>query len=155
MHNDWSPEGFADAIAEIRRGLDLSMQDVARMAGVSRSQASRWSHGKHQPAYASVRRLAVAVRQRGRGVLADQLMKSAGYGALPEGEDSAPPGPLDDLKGDGWEEPWEEQVAADEGLAVDTRRWLITDSRAARVAHAARRQSRTGPSRRDRGREAG
>lgn len=63
------------------------------------------------------------------------------------------PGPLDDLKP--WREPWEEQVAADEGLAVDTRRWLISDSRLARIAHAERKRSRMGQSARDRGREAG
>jgi transcriptional regulator with XRE-family HTH domain len=130
MLNDWSPEGFADTIAEIRHALDLGMQDVARLAGISRSQASRWGHGKHQPAYASVRQLAIAVRRRGRRDLADMLMKSAGYAALPEGEPAPEPEliPADE---------WERAVLSDPDLPPDMARSIIEASRAARAAYPA------------------
>jgi transcriptional regulator with XRE-family HTH domain len=135
MHNDWAPEDYGDTIAEIRRTLDLSMQDVARLAGVSRTQASRWSHGKHQPAYASARQLAVAVQRRGRGDLGDRLMKSAGYGPLPEDK----PAPEPELvAGD----EWERSVLDDPDLDAETKRELIVASRAARDAYAARRGGR-------------
>jgi len=68
-------------------------------------------------------------------------------------DDTLSAGPLDDLKP--WQEPWEEEAAADEGLPVETRRWLIEDSRLARIAHAERQRSRMAPSPRDRDREAG
>jgi transcriptional regulator with XRE-family HTH domain len=122
--------------AQIRRArqlLDMRQQDLADKLGVSRNSIDSWENDRSYP------QRTLARLEQVLGVSLD--------------EDAPAAGPLDDLKP--WQEPWEEQVAADEGLAVDTRRWLITDSRAARVAHAARKQSQRGPSSRDRDREAG
>lgn len=148
MHNDRSPEGFADAIAEIRRALDLGMQDVARMAGISRSQASRWGHGKHQPAYASVLRLAAAVQRDGRRELADRLMKSAGYGALPDGE----PEPEPELTAT---DEWERSVLEDRYLSDADKRLLISSSRDARAEAVRVRRERREQQASESGRQAG
>jgi hypothetical protein len=135
MHNEWSPGDFADTIAEIQRVTDTGVAGVGRMAGVSRSQASRWSHGKHQPAYASVRQLAFAVRRYGHRDLADKLMESAGYAALPEGDEPATAElvPSDE---------WEALVLRDPVLPPEMKRALIQDSRAARAAYDAARRDR-------------
>ena len=135
MHNDWSPEDYADTIAEIRRALDLGVQDVARLAGVSRTQASRWGHGQHQPAYATARRLGTAVQRRGRGDLADRLMKSAGYGPLPEGG----PGPAPELTAT---DEWEQSVLDDRYLSGEDKRFFIERSRDARRQYVAARRER-------------
>lgn len=122
--------------AKIRRArklLRLTQQELAVKVGVSRNTVDAWENNRTYP-----KRYDVALEQ----VLGISL-----------DEDEQAPGPLDDLKP--WHEPWEEQVAADEGLAVETRRWLIEDSRVAREANAARKQSRMDRSLRDPGRAAG
>ncbi len=125
--------------AQIRRArqlLDMRQQDLADKLGVSRNAVDSWENDRSYP-------------QRTMAKL-EQVLGVSLVG------DAQPAGPLDDLKIDGkWQEPWEEQVAADEGLPVETRRWLIEDSRLARLAHAARQRKRTDRSLRDRGREAG
>src|SRR6185312_6058238 len=152
LRMQWAPDQFAGVLAKIRDAMSLSAADLARLAGVSRSQASRWGRGAHQPAYPNVRQLGIAV-YRDYPELAQELMASAGYPRLTDDDLAAAAGPLDDLKP--WQESWEEPLAADEGLPVETRRWFIEDSRRARIAQEERKRSRTAPSPRDRGREAG
>ena len=119
-------------IKKRRQVLGMTQDVLAERLGVSKSTVANWERGKHFP----LRHLGAV-----EAVLDISL------------EEAEPPGPLTDLEP--WREPWEEQVAADEGLPVETRRWLITDSRTARVAHAARKQSQRDRSLRDRDREAG
>ena len=121
-------------IKRARERMLLSQEELAAKLRVSRSAVNSWERDRSYP--------------RNRIGAIEEVL-----GISLDSDTQVPPGPFDDLKP--WHEPWEEQVAADEGLAAETRRWLITDSRAARVAHAARRRSRTDLSRRDRGREAG
>ena len=123
--------------AQIRRArqlLDMRQQDLADKLGVSRNAVDSWENDRSYP-------------QRTMARLEQVL------GVSLTGDAQPPAGPLDDLKP--WQEPWEEEVAADEGLPVETRRWLIEDSRLARIAHAERKRSRTAQSPRDRDREAG
>ena len=135
MHNQWSREGFAAALAEIQQVTGTSVAGLALMAGVSRSQASRWSHGKHQPAYASMRQLALAVRGDGHRDLADRLMESAGYAALPEGESDSGAALIP-------RDPWELAVLSDPDLPEPVRRRLIGDYRAVRSAYQPARRER-------------
>ena len=125
-------------IRRARERKRWTQRDLAKAVGVSRASVDAWENSRTYP--------------RNRiGALEEVLGISLDGQPGPVPDTSV--GPLDDLKP--WQEPWEEEVAADEGLPVETRRWLITDSRRARVAHAERKRSRMAQSPRDRDREAG
>lgn len=133
----WSPERFAAAVASILDAMDMSAADLARMAGISRSQASRWARGAHQPAYPNVRQLGIAVYRK-HPELAQELMAAAGYPPVTDNDLAGDPlGDLHPARDD-----WEAAVLADDGLSDDWKRDLITASRDARDRYAARRAAR-------------
>jgi transcriptional regulator with XRE-family HTH domain len=67
----------------------LSKTDIGRIAGVHRSQVSRWVSGEQRPSYERTMRLAAHLR-RDRPDLADEIISATGYGGDP------PPDPLVD-----------------------------------------------------------
>src|SRR5690242_13533393 len=103
--------GIGTKIKRARERLLMSQEELAEKLRVSRSAVNAWERERSYP--------------RNRiGALEEVL------GIDLTGDAQPPTGPLDDLKIDGkWLEPWEEMVAADEGLPVETRHWLIEDSR--------------------------
>jgi len=135
----WDPAAFTAAIAKIREAMDLTAADLGRLAGISRSQASRWTRAAHQPAYPNVRQLGIAVYREHPG-LAREMMTAAGYPAVTDDDVTAGPGPLDDLLP--WEHDWERQVAEEDELPVHIRRRMIVEWRAARSEARAYRQRR-------------
>jgi transcriptional regulator with XRE-family HTH domain len=70
----------------------LSKSDIAKIAGVHRSQVSRWFSGEHRPGYDPAMRVAGYLR-REHPRLADEFTAAAGYGgpAEPEPESPVPP----------------------------------------------------------------
>jgi transcriptional regulator with XRE-family HTH domain len=60
----------------------LSKSDIGRIAGVHRSQVSRWASGEQQPSYERTMRLAGYLRTEHPG-LADELIAACGYGGEP------------------------------------------------------------------------
>jgi len=78
-------------LREIRQRADMSQDEIARLAGASRSQVSRWENGHHEPSYRKIRRLADALHDLDPGLddLSGELVQAAGYdgGAA----DNAPP----------------------------------------------------------------
>lgn len=73
----------------------LSKSDIAKIAGIHRSQASRWFSGDQRPSYDRVMRLANYLRREHPG-LADELIAATGYG--PPGAEPEPPIDPDVLK---------------------------------------------------------
>lgn len=136
MPPHWSPGLFATALAKIRDAMGLNTAELGRLAGVSRSQASRWGRGAHQPAYARVRQLAAAV-YGDFPELAQELMTAAGYPRLTDEDmaeaDDDPPAPRDD---------WERQVLENDYLPDETKRQMIAEWRRARSEAQARRRRR-------------
>jgi transcriptional regulator with XRE-family HTH domain len=89
MHS-WQSARQAAAFAAAER-TGLTKSDIARIAGVHRSQVSRWVSGEQRPSYDRAMRLAAYLRQ-GHADLADELVAAAGYdGSAEQGPDSAVP----------------------------------------------------------------
>lgn len=66
----------------------LSKSDIGRIAGVHRSQVSRWVSGEQRPSYERTMRLAAHLKARHPG-LAEELIEAAGYGEpVEQGPDS-------------------------------------------------------------------
>lgn len=118
--------------------MALNTAELGRLAGISRSQASRWGRGAHQPAYLNVRQLGVAVYRKYPG-LAQELMTAAGYPGITEEDMAAEPGPLDDLAPF---DSWEKQVVAEPAIPDRTKRQMIAEWRRARGE--ARRRGQNG-----------
>lgn len=84
MHTPSPPEWDAPAFARTIRLLKdhgLTITDLATLAGVHRSQVSRWSSGAHRPGYDPLQRLAESLlseRPELRPVIID-LCAHAGY----------------------------------------------------------------------------
>jgi transcriptional regulator with XRE-family HTH domain len=68
-------------LREIRQRADMSQDEIARLAGASRSQVSRWENGQHEPSYRKIRRLADALRELDPDLddLSGELVQAAGY----------------------------------------------------------------------------
>lgn len=81
----WDPDRFATKLAAIFRACNLTPTTAARLAGISRSQVSRWKHGDHQPDYENIRRLTTALEDRYAGLHDDitELLTYAGYNQPP------------------------------------------------------------------------
>lgn len=89
MHNDgWSASRVAAALARLE-DAGYPQPQMARLAGVSQSTVNRWSHGKVQPGYGTVWRLAAAVWRR-HPELARELVEASGY-AWAEPQDAPEP----------------------------------------------------------------
>jgi transcriptional regulator with XRE-family HTH domain len=83
MHSSrWDRGTFRQALTQIMTRANLSQQDVADIAGMSRPQVSRWAAGAHRPNFDPVTRLAAWVRRNHPDLtgLADDLVAAAGYG---------------------------------------------------------------------------
>jgi transcriptional regulator with XRE-family HTH domain len=63
----------------------LSKTDIGRIAGVHRSQVSRWVSGEQRPSYERTMRLAAYLR-REHPALAEEVITAAGYGGDPDPE---------------------------------------------------------------------
>jgi transcriptional regulator with XRE-family HTH domain len=80
VHQNWDPERFGAALRKVQEITGLRQQDIARMAGRSRPQVSRWLTGAHRPDYDSLRQLADSLRgYPGLDDLPARLMEAAGY----------------------------------------------------------------------------
>jgi transcriptional regulator with XRE-family HTH domain len=79
-------------LREIRQRADMSQDEIARLAGASRSQVSRWENGQHEPSYRKIRRLADALHELDPSLddLSGELVQAAGYDSAPLAEASAP-----------------------------------------------------------------
>lgn len=85
----WQRSRQAAAFAAAER-TGLSKSEIARIAGVHRSQVSRWVSGEQQPSYERAMRLAAHLR-RDHPELAAELVAAAGYGEPePQPESSIP-----------------------------------------------------------------
>jgi transcriptional regulator with XRE-family HTH domain len=81
---------MAAAFAAVER-TGLSKSDIGRIAGVHRSQVSRWVSGEQRPSYDRTMRLAGYLK-RDNPELADELVAATGYGGPVErGPDSTIP----------------------------------------------------------------
>lgn len=105
-------------IKRARERLHMTQSQLASAVGVNVKSVDNWEAGRTTP------------RNR-LGALEEVLGISLGE------EPAAAPGPLDDLLP--VQEDWETGVLEDPHLPVETKRWLIEESRAARARSAARR----------------
>ena len=91
----WDAPALADALWRLRdRGYSAS--DLASLAGISRSQMSRWTSGGHRPGYDALRSLTAALLEANptdeyRGIIAD-LCVAAGYPGIASDLGATPPG---------------------------------------------------------------
>src|SRR5215469_9063524 len=74
----WQPRRLADAFGAVS-DTGLTRSDIARIAGVHRSQVSRWFRGEQRPGYDSAMLIAGYLRQQ-HPDLADEFTAAAGYG---------------------------------------------------------------------------
>jgi len=75
-------------VKEIRRQLALSQEDLARLLGVSFATVNRWENGQSSPsklAKAQLLNFCKKMCERGRLVLSDEVIDSAGFGLDWEG----------------------------------------------------------------------
>ena len=96
MHaGGWNPGALSAALSAMQ-DEGLSQGDIAKLAGVNRSQVNRWARGEHRPAYDRALRLARATAARMPAVAA-RFMTAAGYtwdgraDPAPEREPPIPP----------------------------------------------------------------
>lgn len=147
MHIAWIPVQLAETLTAIQDVTGMSQREIARIAGVNRSQVNRWSHGESQPGYDKITRVALAIRQRGHEALAQQLMTASGYGVLPDGDTAPEAEPETE-----WER-WERSVLTNPHLPRDVAEAMVRDARDARDAYQAESSagqpggSSSGPSR--------
>lgn len=87
---EWSASRVAAALASLE-DAGYAQPKMARLAGVSQSTVNRWSRGKVQPGYGTVRSLSSAVWRR-HPDLARELMEASGY-AWAEPADAPEPEP--------------------------------------------------------------
>ncbi len=114
-------------LREIRARARLSQEDLAHMAGVGRSQVSRWETGQHAPAYRNIRQLAVRLSADCPEVdeWSGELVEAAGYGPPPapawRPEDLLKPGDPDGFR----------RLAEDPDplLTPALKRWLLEKGR--------------------------
>lgn len=97
MHNPWDSGSFRELLQRLMDAGSLSQRDVARYAGITQSQVSRWLTGNHRPQFDALQALAAAVRDRHPGLapLMAALLQAAGYdgGTSQDGD-----GPLPDVE---------------------------------------------------------
>jgi transcriptional regulator with XRE-family HTH domain len=74
----------------------LSKTEIGRIAGVHRSQVSRWASGEQQPSYERTMRLAGYLRNE-HPALAEEVIAASGYGP-PESEPLVDPQLADALR---------------------------------------------------------
>lgn len=79
----------AAAFAAVER-TGLTKTDIGKIAGVHRSQVSRWVSGEQRPSYERTMRLADHLK-RDRPELAEELIAATGYGPVERGLDSTVP----------------------------------------------------------------
>lgn len=77
MHGEWSPGELRAALAAIQ-DQGLGQGEIAKLAGVNRSQVNRWARGENRPTYDKALRLARRIGVRHPG-LAAALMAASGY----------------------------------------------------------------------------
>src|SRR5258708_34418422 len=96
MQGPQTPARLA-AVFNAMTDAGLSKSDIAKIAGVHRSQVSRWFTGETRPTYDTAMRLAAGITHDGHPELADEFVIAAGYGgpaALPPKPEPAPLGGL-------------------------------------------------------------
>lgn len=72
------------AVFKAVEATGLTRSDIARIAGIHRSQVSRWISGEQRPSYERTMRVAAHLRREDRGELAEQLITATGYGVPAE-----------------------------------------------------------------------
>jgi transcriptional regulator with XRE-family HTH domain len=75
----------------------LTKTDIGRIAGVHRSQVSRWVSGEQRPSYERTMRLAAHLR-REHPALAEEVIAAAGYGGEPDPEPLVDPRLVETLR---------------------------------------------------------
>lgn len=81
----WQPARLA-AIFIAAEKLGLAKSDIARIAGVHRSQVSRWASGEQRPSYDRAMRIA-GYLERDHEDMAREFVAAAGYGGPIEPEE--------------------------------------------------------------------
>src|SRR5258708_38965105 len=79
MQGPQTPARLA-AVFNAMTDAGLSKSDIAKIAGVHRSQVSRWFTGETRPTYDTAMRLAAGITHDGHPELADEFVIAAGYG---------------------------------------------------------------------------
>ena len=87
-NNEWSAPRLAAALAKLE-DAGYAQPKMARLAGVSQSTVNRWSRGKVQPGYSTIRSLSSAIWRRNPD-LARELVEASGY-AWAEPDDTPEP----------------------------------------------------------------
>lgn len=119
MQGHQTPARLAAVFAAMT-AAGLSKSDIARIAGVHRSQVSRWFTGETRPTYDTAMRLAAGIRPV-HPELADEFVSAAGYGG--PGEPAPGPTPLDDEIGADLAEKLRRRIRAQKGEHAD---WYIS-----------------------------
>lgn len=115
----WQPARQAAVLAQAERA-GLTKSAIARIAGVHRSQLSRWFRGEQRPGYDAAMRI-IGWLQQEQPQLADEFAAATGYGGPvePEPEPSIPPEVLADIRR--LYPPWKQDLAIEalEGLPTE------------------------------------
>src|SRR5258708_6163626 len=98
MQGPQTPARLA-AVFNAMTDAGLSKSDIAKIAGVHRSQVSRWFTGETRPTYHTAMRLAAGITHDGHRELADEFVIAAGYGGPAALPPEPEPTPLEELLG--------------------------------------------------------
>lgn len=90
MHTAWDGARFQAALQRLMQDAGLERQDIAELAGIDRSQVSRWISGANRPRFDALQQLARAVRSGypGSAGMVSEMLLAAGY---PDGAAAAVP----------------------------------------------------------------
>jgi len=80
----WNPRRLSAAIGALK-GAGYTRERIGALAGVHKSQVSRWASGEQRPTYDTAARLAGRLRAEQPG-LADEVIAAAGYSPDPQPE---------------------------------------------------------------------
>lgn len=94
----WQPARLATAFGAIE-GAGLSKADISRIAGIHRSQVSRWFSGEQRPGYDAAMRIAGYLKDE-HPDLAAEFTTAAGYSGPvePRPESPIPPSLMDTIR---------------------------------------------------------
>lgn len=81
MHSAWDGGRFKLALQRLMQEAGLERQDIAQLAGINRSQVSRWISGANRPRFDALQSLATAVRLQHPDLdaLVAEMIQAAGY----------------------------------------------------------------------------
>lgn len=113
---------LAELTRYILEDTGLSQRGLARLAGVSESQVSRWLHGDTQPKYETVQALATALARDYPGLagVVPDLFAAAGY----EGA-NLPPDPRPDIVRENWHDERVRTIWNTPGMPIRARLGII------------------------------